>query len=61
MIDAIRTAPALARGFVLLGGHLVLDVPQLPTQLGADGGACDGPQLATLLRGLLPLRQLARA
>jgi len=61
MIDAIRAAPALARGFVLLGGHLVLDVPQLPTQLGADGGACDGPQLATLLRGLLPRRQLARA
>jgi methanogenic corrinoid protein MtbC1 len=57
VIAAIRRAPALARRFVLLGGHLILDVPQLPTQLGADGGACDGPMLATMLRGLLPLPQ----
>ncbi|MFN9278017.1 MAG: B12-binding domain-containing protein [Planctomycetota bacterium] len=59
MVAAIRGEPTLARCVVLLGGHLVLDVPQLPTQLGADGGACDGPLLATMLRGLLARQQPA--
>jgi hypothetical protein len=61
LIAAIRREPALARAYVLLGGLLVLDVPQLPTQLGADGGACDGASLATQLRNRLLAPTLARA
>lgn len=60
LIAAIRRTPALARSFVLLGGNLILDVPQLPTQLGADGGAYDGPTLAQQLRGHLLAAVLPR-
>lgn len=61
LIAAIRREPTLARSFVLLGGNLILDVPQLPTQLGADGGACDGATLATQLRSHLLLPTLMRS
>jgi hypothetical protein len=60
VIAAIRRSPALARSYVLLGGNLILDVPQLPTQLGADGGAYDGPTLAQQLRGHLLAALLPR-
>lgn len=55
-IAAVRRSPALAHCTTLLGGPLILDVPQLPTQLGADGGAYDGAMLALQLQQQLAAR-----
>ena len=55
-IEAIRTDPALARCYVMVGGSMFREVPQLATQLGADGGAVDGATAARQLRQrLLPV------
>lgn len=55
-IAAIRTEPALAPCYVMVGGSMFRDVPQLATQIGADGGAVDGAAAARQLRQrLLPV------
>ncbi len=53
LIAAIRRDPALAGIPVLLGGSMFAEVPQLATQLGADGGGSSGRLAASLLRSLL--------
>ncbi|MFN7589395.1 MAG: B12-binding domain-containing protein [Planctomycetota bacterium] len=53
LVAAIRRERQLAHALVLLGGHLMVDCPQLPTHLGADGGACDGATLASQLQARL--------
>lgn len=53
LIAAIRRERSLAHAIVLLGGNLMVDCPQLPTHLGADGGACDGATLASQLQARL--------
>jgi methanogenic corrinoid protein MtbC1 len=46
VIRWLRSAPALATLPVLVGGGMFADVPQLATQLGADGTAVDGSSAA---------------
>ena len=53
LIAAIRRDPALAAIPVLLGGSMFAEVPQLATQLGADGGGSSGRQAASMLRSML--------
>jgi len=60
LVQGIRSCPSLAALPVLVGGGVFSDVPQLVSQLGADGTACSGAQAAEELARLLGLASAAR-
>jgi methanogenic corrinoid protein MtbC1 len=57
-LHRLRSTESFANSTILLGGSMLAGVPQLATQLGADGGGGRGRATAAWLAARMPVRAL---